>query len=552
MKRNTKIIALCALPLAFLLISDYIRASAGLYDMANHIRYQTGSGPSKFLPLASFMFSNAGPEVGQKFNTFCKTKAQKKKLLGPGVRNPMPVVQQWFRDEDALKNGLPFTQVEFVNTNFSNVGGAHAAKQELSKVVNFIKFPNKYKNAGAKMPKGVLLYGPPGTGKTLLARAVAGEAGAPFLYATGSAFSGTIIGYGVIRIRALYETARTTAAKKGQPAIVFIDEFEALAGKRSMFDAHQDHILTLNQLLTELDGFYQSDEPIITMAATNMLDFLDPAAIRPGRFDCHVEVPLPDLIERDEILRVSMKGVAVSENLNIGLIARATQGFSGAGLAQLVNAAIMRAIAEGRKTATMTDFEAVRDKIIMGHPNSTLKLDQKVLWTTAYHEAGHALAILLMPQLTDPLYKITIEPHGSKIGFTACLPQDDKPIYSKDECLARIMVALAGRVGEELGTGEQFSGVSSDLASATAIARNMVCFDGMSDLGLVSLPTSNDKAVAEVNKIVANCYKKVKELFHANRKMLDRLAALLLKKGTLTEHEACTLLGIPSRTVTKF
>ncbi len=454
-------------------------------------------------------------------------------------------------EQELEDDGEPsrFKPVKNVTTKFSDVGGAHAAKRELQEIVDFLKHPEKYREIGdVKVPHGIMLNGAPGNGKTLLARAVAGEAEVPFFSVKGSEFIELYVGNGAKTVRELFE-----AARKYDRCIIFIDEIDSIGAKRTgeSNGGGHEYAQTLNQLLTEMDGFEKTN--IIVMAATNRLDMLDEALIRPGRFDRIVEVPNPDAVGRKEILTACLRKIKCASDINVNMLACCTSGFSGAQLANLVNEAALHAVAQEKKVVDMQDFDVAQDKIVMGNANDTLARTPADLKKTAYHEAGHALVTLLMPDVTDPLYKVTIESRGAALGFAATMPDGDRSSYSKDELEARMMTALAGRVGEEICTGKQFVGVSQDLKYATGIAHDMVCKYGMSDLGLVACSDKKDseKIDNEVRKIINECETKTRELIGNNRDKLDRLAQELLKKKTLTAEEIYRLLNITPRVLNK-
>lgn len=441
-----------------------------------------------------------------------------------------------------------------MKVRFTDVAGAQEAKEELLDFVDFLRNPEKYKDIGARLTKGVLLVGDPGNGKTLLARAVAGEAGRPFFSASGAEFIEKYVGVGAARVRDLFAQAR-----KNAPSIVFIDEIDAIGGRRSdgQGGGDREHSQTLNQLLTEMDGFDNDDVKVVVLAATNRPDILDSALTRAGRFDRRVEVPYPDLKGRTDILKVHVRNIKINPLVDLEKIARGTPGFSGADIANLVNEAAINAVNHGRSEAAIEDFEEARDKLIMGKRSKSMTQSPGDLRATAYHEAGHTLMILLQPQHADPLHKVTIAPRGKALGYAASLPERDKYAQSKDELLARIVVSLGGRVGEETGLGKQFTGVTSDLANASGIARRMVCDYGMSDrLGLASYRCDAMQTLApetamlidqEVKTILDSCYEKAQSLMKSNRDKLETLTAALLDKETLSAEEIYALLGITPR-----
>lgn len=447
-----------------------------------------------------------------------------------------------------------------IKEKFSSVAGAAEAKEELQDVVDFLKNPEKYKRLGAKITRGVLLVGEPGNGKTLLARAVAGEANCPFFSISGSDFIEVFVGVGAARVRDLFAQAR-----KHAPSIIFIDEIDAVGRHRGsgLGGGHDEREQTLNQLLTEMDGFETSKDPVIVLAASNRPDVLDKALLRPGRFDRRVEVPYPDLLSREQILMVHAKGVQMDPEVDLKKIARGTPGFSGADLANLINEAAIIASKSNSDTITIKDFEEARDKILLGKEVKTIVLSEDERKMTAFHEAGHALIRLLMPEATDPLHKMTIIPRGRALGVTHFLPEREKYSRDKDEMIASIKAALGGRVAEELVFNKLSTGAYSDFQAATAIARDMVCRYGMSDkLGPVIYSQREGEFIysqhtaetidAEVRAIIDACYKDAKELLTTNRDKLDKLSFALLEKETMFASEIYELLGITSREDHKF
>lgn len=447
-----------------------------------------------------------------------------------------------------------------IKENFNSVAGAAEAKEELQDVVDFLKNPQKYKRLGAKITRGVLLVGEPGNGKTLLARAVAGEATCPFYSVSGSDFIEVFVGIGAARVRDLFAQAR-----KNAPCIVFIDEIDAVGRHRGngLGGGNDEREQTLNQLLTEMDGFETSDQPVIVLAATNRVDVLDKALLRPGRFDRRVDVPYPDLTSREQILRLHATNVKMSEEVNFNKIARGTPGFSGADLANLINEAAIIASKKNTKAVTVDDLEAARDKILLGKESKTMILTPDDRKVTAYHEAGHALVRLLMPESTDPLHKVTIIPRGRALGVTHYLPEREKYTTTKEEMLSDIMSALGGRAAEELVFKQLTTGAYSDFQAATRVVRNMVCHYGMSDeLGPIIYGQGQQDYVysqktaetidQEVRKIANDCYKKTCALLENNRDKLDLLAQTLLEKETMYAGEIYELLGIEPRAEHRF
>jgi cell division protease FtsH len=442
-----------------------------------------------------------------------------------------------------------------IKETFDSVAGAAEAKEELKDVVDFLKNPQKYKRLGAQMTRGVLLVGEPGNGKTLLAKAVAGEANCPFFSISGSDFIEVFVGVGASRVRDLFSRAR-----KYSPSIIFIDEIDAVGRHRGSGHGggHDEREQTLNQLLTEMDGFQSSESTIIVLAATNRPDVLDKALLRPGRFDRRVFVPYPDLVSREAILRLHAKNVKVDQEVDLRKIARGTPGFSGADLANIVNEAAINASKYDQETVKVKDFEEARDKIILGKEVKSIIQTPHELEMTAYHEAGHALVNLLLPDLTDPLHKITIIPRGQALGVTHSIPEREKYQTTKNEIRARIMIALGGRAAEELIFGTVTTGAYSDFTHATQLARNMVCLYGMSDSVGLAVYTQGDtsfvysQAMAEaidkeVKDLLADLYRQVLEMLRENKDKLSMLAQALLEKETLYANEVYELLAIVPR-----
>ncbi|KAF2136739.1 uncharacterized protein K452DRAFT_302519 [Aplosporella prunicola CBS 121167] len=429
---------------------------------------------------------------------------------------------------------------ELQTTRFSDVHGCEEAKEELQELVDFLKAPDKFNALGGKLPKGVLLVGPPGTGKTLLARAVAGEAGVPFFYMSGSEFDEVYVGVGAKRVRELFD-----AAKNKAPAIVFVDELDAIGGKRNDRD-HAYVKQTLNQLLTELDGFEQNSG-VIFIAATNFPELLDKALTRPGRFDRNVVVPLPDVRGRSAILKHHMRNIQTGTDVDSDVIARGTPGFSGAELENIVNQAAVHASKNKQKRVTMIDFEWAKDKILLGAERRSAIIQEKDKIATAYHEGGHAL-VAMFTKHTDPLYKATIMPRGHALGITFQLPEMDRVSQTKLEYLAHIDVCMGGKVAEELvyGPDHVTSGASSDIQKATAMAYAMVTQMGMSDeLGNIDLYSNfsrlssetKNKIEDEVRKILDASRDRARALLTERRLELDRLANALVENESLTKDE---------------
>lgn len=462
-----------------------------------------------------------------------------------------------FEQQGILKGGITSAEVEPLGDDgkivtFDDVQGVDEAKQELEEIVEFLKEPQKFTKVGGKLPKGILLYGPPGTGKTHLARAVAGEAGVPFFQMSGSEFDEMYVGVGAKRVRELF-----AAAKKKAPCIVFIDELDAVGSKRNAKD--QSYMRqTLNQLLVELDGF-SANEGVIFIAATNTPDSLDKALIRPGRFDRHVPVPLPDVQGRTKILQVHMRNVASAKDVKPQMIARGTPGFSGADLANLVNIAALRASASSRSVITTDDLEHAKDKIMMGAERRSAVITEKNKRLTAYHEGGHALVTLLTPGAT-PLHKVTVIPRGTALGVTVQLPEEDQSNYTRRELLAMLDVCMGGRVAEMMvfGNDEVTTGASSDLEKASSVARGMVTRYGMSDLcGPVAIGdddwsrlggAARDRIEGEVKKMLEESQSRALSMLKKHRLELDRLAEALVEHETLTVDEVKAVIkGEPLR-----
>jgi cell division protease FtsH len=447
-----------------------------------------------------------------------------------------------------------------IKENFNSVAGATEAKEELQDIVDYLKNPEKYKRLGAKITRGILLVGEPGNGKTLLARAVAGEANCPFFSISGSDFIEVFVGVGAARVRDLFAQAR-----KNAPCIIFIDEIDAVGRHRGsgLGGGHDEREQTLNQLLTEMDGFQTTGGSVIILAATNRPDVLDKALLRPGRFDRRVEVPYPDLVSREQILNLHAKNVKLAPDVDLQKIARGTPGFSGADLANIINEAAIIASKKNQESVTVADFEEARDKILLGKELKTVMLSEDERRLTAYHEAGHAMIGLLLPDSTDPLHKVTIIPRGRALGVTHSLPEREKYTKTRNEMVAAVKVALGGRVAEELIFDTVTTGAYSDFIKATEVVRNMVCRFGMSDeLGSIVYGQNHgdfqysqktaEKIDAEVLRIMNECHEDVKRLLEQNRDKLSLLAETLLEKETMFAGEVYELLGIEPRVEYKF
>jgi len=440
---------------------------------------------------------------------------------------------------------------------FKDVAGVDEAKEELQEIIEFLRDPQKFQKLGGRIPKGVLLIGAPGTGKTLMARAVAGEANVPFFSISGSDFVEMFVGVGASRVRDLFEQG-----KKNAPCIIFIDEIDAVGRHRGagLGGGHDEREQTLNQLLVEMDGF-ECNEGVILMAATNRPDVLDPALLRPGRFDRQVVVPRPDVNGRTGILQVHTRKVPIAEDVTLSVIARGTPGFSGADLANLVNEAALIAARQGRKAVLMADFEMAKDKVLMGVERRSLVLSEEEKKTTAYHEAGHAILAAILPH-ADPVHKVTIIPRGLALGVTMQLPEGDKHHYSKEYLESQLTVMMGGRVAEELFLNQQTTGAGNDIERATEMTRKMVCEWGMSTLGPITFGKkeeqiflgreiaqhrdySEDTAIRidqEVRRIVDVAYQQAKTIISERSAVLVRIAEALLEREVLDAHEVKLLI----------
>jgi cell division protease FtsH len=440
---------------------------------------------------------------------------------------------------------------------FKDVAGIDEAKEELYEIIDFLKDPQKFQKLGGRIPKGVLLVGPPGTGKTLLARAIAGEANVPFFSISGSDFVEMFVGVGASRVRDLFEQG-----KKNAPCIIFIDEIDAVGRHRGagLGGGHDEREQTLNALLVEMDGF-ESNEGVILIAATNRPDVLDPALLRPGRFDRRVVVPRPDVRGREEILRVHTRKVPLSEDVDLSVIARGTPGFSGADVANLVNEAALWAARMNRKFVAMVDFEMSKDKVLMGAERRSMILSDEEKKNTAYHEAGHALVAAKTPG-ADPLHKVTIIPRGMALGVTMQLPIDDKHTYTKEFLESQLAVLMGGRAAEEIFLNHITTGAGNDIERATEIARQMVCEWGMSSLGPLTFGRkeeaiflgreiaqhrdySEDTAIkidVEVRGIVNMGYSRARQILETHSDALERVARALLDREVLDATELKLLM----------
>jgi cell division protease FtsH len=435
---------------------------------------------------------------------------------------------------------------------FKDVAGVDEAKEELKEIIEFLREAQKFQKLGGRIPKGVLLVGPPGTGKTLLARAVAGEANVPFFSISGSDFVEMFVGVGASRVRDLFEQG-----KKNAPCIIFIDEIDAVGRHRGagLGGGHDEREQTLNQLLVEMDGF-ESNDGVILIAATNRPDVLDPALLRPGRFDRRVVVSRPDVRGREEILRVHTRKIPLSDDVDLPVLARGTPGFSGADLANMVNEAALCAARQNRKVVLMYDFEQAKDKVLMGAERKSMLLSDEEKKVTAYHEGGHAL-VAAMRAHSDPLHKVTIIPRGMALGVTMQLPIDDKHTYTRDYLETRLAIMMGGRVAEELFLNTMTTGAGNDIEQASDLARKMVCEFGMSSLGPITFGKkeeqiflgreisqhrdfSEDTALkidAEVRRFVDEGYKSAVDILSSNRPALEKIAMALLEREVLDANE---------------
>src|SRR5437868_2789792 len=431
---------------------------------------------------------------------------------------------------------------------FKDVAGVEEAKEELKEIIEFLREAQKFQKLGGRIPKGVLLVGPPGTGKTLLARAVAGEANVPFFSISGSDFVEMFVGVGASRVRDLFEQG-----KKNAPCIIFIDEIDAVGRHRGagLGGGHDEREQTLNQLLVEMDGF-ESNDGVILMASTNRPDVLDPALLRPGRFDRRVVVSRPDVRGREGILKVHTRKIPLGEDVDISVIARGTPGFTGADLANLVNEAALNAARYNKKIVMMTDFELAKDKVLMGAERKSMVITNEEKRVTAYHEAGHTLVGLKVPN-ADPVHKVTIIPRGMALGVTQQLPEGDRHNYSKEYLLGQIAILMGGRIAEDTFLGSITTGAANDIERATELARAMVCEYGMSNLGPLTFGKkeeqiflgreiaqhrdfSEDTAIKidqEVKKIIQDQYERAKQIIEDNRDTMIRLSETLLERETL-------------------
>jgi cell division protease FtsH len=444
---------------------------------------------------------------------------------------------------------------------FKDVAGVEEAKEELQEIIEFLKEPQKFQKLGGRIPKGVLMMGPPGTGKTLLARAIAGEANVPFFSISGSDFVEMFVGVGASRVRDLFEQG-----KKNAPCIIFIDEIDAVGRHRGagLGGGHDEREQTLNQLLVEMDGF-ESNDGVILIASTNRPDVLDPALLRPGRFDRRVVVSRPDVRGREGILKVHTRKIPLGEDVDISVIARGTPGFTGADLANLVNEAALNAARYNKKLVAMGDFELAKDKVLMGAERKSMVISNEEKRVTAYHEAGHTLVGLKVPN-ADPVHKVTIIPRGMALGVTQQLPEGDRHNYSQEYLLGQIAILMGGRIAEETFLGSITTGASNDIERATELARAMVCEYGMSEMGPLTFGKkeeqiflgreiaqhrdfSEDTAIKidhQVKKIVTAQFERAKSIIEENRETMIRLAECLLERESLDGVEIRRIVaGLP-------
>jgi cell division protease FtsH len=439
---------------------------------------------------------------------------------------------------------------------FKDVAGVDEAKEELKEIIEYLREPQKFQKLGGRIPKGVLLVGPPGTGKTLLARAVAGEANVPFFSISGSDFVEMFVGVGASRVRDLFEQG-----KKNAPCIIFIDEIDAVGRHRGagLGGGHDEREQTLNQLLVEMDGF-ESNDGVILVAATNRPDVLDPALLRPGRFDRRVVVGLPDVRGREEVLRVHVKKVPVADDVNLNVLARGTPGFSGADLANMVNEAALNAARANRKQVVMYDFELAKDKVLMGAERKSMLLTDEEKRVTAYHEAGHAL-VSIMHAHSDPIHKVTIIPRGMALGVTIFLP-GDRHNYTREYLESNLAIAYGGRVAEEIFLNQMSTGAGSDIENATDLARRMVCEYGMSRLGPLTFGKKEEQIFLgreiaqhrdfseetarqidlEVRRLIDEAYQSAHSILDTHKDAMHRIAAALLERETIDADEVKMLI----------
>jgi cell division protease FtsH len=527
------------------------------------IKTNKPGGPERFSTQVNLQFNKSLQDTLAKYDIVPEEKADNN-LLASAIVGFLPialfllVLYFFFRQQirmagkGALNFGKSKARMLSRDKNkitFKDVAGVEEAKDEVQEIVEFLKDPKRFQKLGGRIPKGVLMIGPPGTGKTLLARAIAGEADVPFFSISGSDFVEMFVGVGASRVRDMFEQG-----KKSAPCLIFIDEIDAVGRHRGhgLGGGHDEREQTLNALLVEMDGF-DTQEGVIIIAATNRPDVLDPALLRPGRFDRQITVALPDVKGREEILRVHAKKVKVAEGVDLNVVARGTPGYSGAELANVINEAALLAARKGLKAITLPELEEARDKVRWGKERRSLALSQKEKENTAYHEAGHALLLELLEH-TEPLHKVTIIPRGPSLGSTMWLPEEDKYTMRKNELLDSLVVTMGGRVAEEIIFGDVTSGARGDIKQATSMARQMVCEWGMSEkMGMVEYGDHDEhvflgrdigrsreysEATAqeidrEVRKLCDDAYARATELLKKNRDKLEVIAKALLEFETL-------------------
>jgi len=451
------------------------------------------------------------------------------------INVPVPAFAQTKMEKDTQQDDASYTKPK---TTFKDVAGLEEVKEELFELVDFIKNPEKYKKMGAKVPKGVLFHGPPGTGKTLLAAAVAGETNSAFFNVTGSEFVEKYVGVGAKRVRTLFEKAR-----KESPSIIFIDEIDAVGAKRHL-ESNNEKDQTLNQLLVEMDGF-NKDTNVIIVGATNRLDLLDEALLRPGRFDRHIHIGNPNYFTRHEILKVHTQNKPVDPSVNLDILAKKTHGFNGAHLANIANEAAIFAVRDNSSIITQVHFDKAIERVIAGLESKNAKLIEKEKKIVSYHESGHALVSNVLG--LSPIQKVSIVPRGQALGYVLQLPDEDRFIYTKEELLGKMKILLAGRAAEELIFNHQSTGAKDDLKKVTDIATQMVCEYGMSSFGHVTLDGNqktllSEKIQKEANNIIEQCYKETLDLLSQSMQDLHVVSQYLFEKETMTHEELKSLI----------
>jgi cell division protease FtsH len=451
------------------------------------------------------------------------------------INVPVPAFAQTKMEKETQPDDSSYTKPK---TTFKDVAGLEEVKEELFELVDFIKNPEKYKKMGAKIPKGVLFYGPPGTGKTLLASAVAGETNSAFFNVTGSEFVEKYVGVGAKRVRTLFEKAR-----KESPSIIFIDEIDAVGAKRHL-ESNNEKDQTLNQLLVEMDGF-NKDTNVIIVGATNRLDLLDEALLRPGRFDRHVHIGNPNYFTRHEILKVHTQDKPIDPTVNLDMLAKKTHGFNGAHLANIANEAAILAVRDNSTIITQLHFDKAIERVIAGLESKNAKLIEKEKKIVSYHESGHALVSNALG--LNPIQKVSIIPRGQALGYVLQLPDEDRFIYTKEELLGRMKILLAGKAAEELIFNHQSTGAKDDLKKVTDIATQMVCEYGMSSFGYVTLDGNqktllSEKIQKEANNIIDGCYKETLDLLSKSMQDLHIVSQHLFEKETMTHEELKSLI----------